>query len=128
MDNEEAAVKLANKLISVRLPDEKEKPLGPIVGKLQKQKHKKPCRKYNTPSRYGFPRLPSPEMLIAKPLEITEEMTKEEVEEIKTKKERQRVDLGSGKVLLEDEKLKENMTMQEFKTKSTQLRRNMWSS
>ena len=79
-------MKTADKLISENLPDEKEKPLRPIVGEVQKHKHTKSCRKYNTPCRYGFPRLPSPETLIAKPLEITEEMTKEEVEEIKLKR------------------------------------------
>ena len=71
MDNELAALKIADQLLSCKLPGDEDKDLQKIVSEVQKHKHTKSCMKYNGSCRYGFPKLPSPETLLAKPLELT---------------------------------------------------------
>ena len=73
LDNEVAALQLADDLVSCRLPppDSEEQQLRKIVSEVQKHDHTKSCLKYNGSCRYGFPKLPSPRTLIAKPLEQT---------------------------------------------------------
>ena len=112
MDNEEASLELADELISCRLPDPEEIPLGPIVEEVQKHKHTKSCRKYNGNCRYGFPKLPSPETLIAKPIEFTHPNLTDD--EKRLKKERAEDVLRAAKQLLDDPDFKEEMSIEEF--------------
>ena len=112
MDNEKAAIALADELISCRLPDQEEKPLGPIVEEVQKHKHTKSCRKYNGNCRYGFPKLPSPITLIAKPIEFTQPNLTDD--EKKLKKERAEDVLRAAKELLDNPDFEETMTIEEF--------------
>ena len=111
MDNEIEAVKLADQMISCRLPDPKE-PLGEIVSHVQKHKHTKSCLKYSGVCRYGFPQLPSPKTLVAKPIEmIYPDMTEEDKKKLRAKAEEV---LGNAKKLLNDPNFNENMKLAEF--------------
>ena len=114
MENEAEAVKLADELISCRLPDKTEEPLFDIVNQSQRHKHTKSCLKYNGHCRYGFPKLPSPKTIVAKPLELTHPNMKEaEKDELKA---RVTEVLGAAKKLLEDPNFDENMSIEQFCT------------
>ena len=116
MDNEVAALQLADDLVSCRLPpeDSEEKELRKIVSEVQKHKHTKSCTKYNGSCRYGFPRLPSPRTLLAKPLEQTNpDMDEKERSE---KKKRAAEVLSTAKTLLEDPNFDEAMKIEDFYT------------
>ena len=112
LDNIKEAVKLADDLISCRLPNIEEKPLYDIVNEVQRHKHTKSCLKYNGNCRYGFPKLPSPETLVAQPIDT---LYPEKDEKWKTKmKERALEVLGAARKLLDDPNFDENMTLDDF--------------
>ena len=111
-DNTEAVVKLANDLISCRLPSIEEKPLYDIVNEVQRHKHTKSCLKYNGNCRYGFPKLPSPETLVAQPIEtIYPKITDEKKTEMK---ERAAKVFEAARKKLDDPNFDENMTLTDF--------------
>ena len=112
MDNTEAVVYLANQLISCRLPSIEEKPLYDIVNEVQRHKHTKSCLKYNGHCRYGFPKLPSPETLVAQPIEtIYPGITDEEKTEMKEKAHKV---FEAARKKLDDPDFDENMTLDDF--------------
>ena len=112
LDNIKAVVKLADDLISCRLPNIEEKPLYDIVNEVQRHNHTKSCLKYNGNCRYGFPKLPSPETLVAQPIDT---LYPEKDEKWKTKmKERALEVLGAARKLLDDPNFDENMTLTDF--------------
>ena len=95
-------------LQSCSLSNNSEK-LNKIVGEVNIHHHTKSCRKYGTKCRFGFPKLPSKETILAKPLpsDMDEEEKKEKLkqcEEIMTK----------ALELLEREDLDENMSVSDF--------------
>ena len=67
-ENKEAALKLADELISCQLPED-DIELKNIVSVVQRHKHTPSCLKYDGVCRYGFPRLPSPRTLLAEPID-----------------------------------------------------------
>ena len=69
---------LIDQHISCKLPEDKE--LCKLVKDLQTHKCSKTCRKKGPKCRFGFPRLPSTETLIAEPVDNSNE---DEVEEFK---------------------------------------------
>ena len=111
MDNEEAAIKLADQLISCRLPSEK--PLCDIVPHVQKHKCLKASCLKTGRCRYGFPKLPSPKTLVAKPIGMTHPDLKSE-EEKNAKMARVTEVLGAAKDLINDPDFDENMTFEDF--------------
>ena len=113
MDNEEEAIKIADQLISCRLPTNDEKPLGQIVDEVQRHKHTKSCRKYDGNCRYGFPKLPSSKTIIAKPIEISHPHLKSEKEK-NDKKARVTQVLEAAKKLLSNPDFNETMTLKQF--------------
>ena len=111
-DNTDVVVDLANNLISCRLPSIEEKPLYDIVNEVQRHKHTKSCLKYNGNCRYGFPKLPSPETLVARPIEaIYENITDEKKTEMK---ERAAKVFEAARKKLDDPNFDENMTLTDF--------------
>ena len=114
LDNEVAALQLADDLVSCRLPppNSKEEQLRKIVNEVQKHGHTKSCLKYNGFCRYGFPKLPSPRTLIAKPLEQTNPGMDEE--ERSKKKKRAAEVLSTAKTFLEDPNFDEEMKIEDF--------------
>ena len=112
MENEEAAIKLADQLVSCSLPDPTDKPLHDIVNDVQRHKHTKSCLKYNGKCRYGFPKLPSPKTLIAKPLEMTDPNM--DVKDKKKLKERVAEVMEAAQKYLEDPEFNENMSIEDF--------------
>ena len=114
MDNEVAALKLADDLVTCRVPqiDSGEEELRKIVTEVQTHGHTNSCRKYNGSCRYGYPKLPSPKTLLAKPLEQTGSKMNEE--EISKKKKRATQVLSAAKSLLEDPDFDETMKLEDF--------------
>ena len=76
LDNEEAALQLADELVTCKLPEDNEH-LKKIVKEVQVHKHTKSCQKGSSSCRFFFPRLPSDRTLISNPLS-EEELGKEE--------------------------------------------------
>ena len=137
MDNEEAALKLADELISCALPEDQHN-LRDIVSEVQRHKHTKSCLKYDGVCRYGFPKLPSPRTVLSKPLELSHPKLNEKERNTKKakaskilsdakkllididEKERIRKKYKASKTLSDAEKLlmdtnsDENMTLEEF--------------
>ena len=112
MDNEEAAVILADELVSCHLPDLEEKPLGDIVRQVQIHKHTKSCKKYNGICRYGFAKLPCPKTLIAKPIEVIyPDMDEKDRKSLKAKAEKV---LGLAKKLMNEEGFNDKMSHKDF--------------
>lgn len=111
MDNEEAALKLIDFLVTCALP-ENNNHLRKIVQEVQQHKHTKSCMKYNGSCRYGFPRFPSAKTLVAKPMEDTHPNLSEK--EKKALKGRAVKVLGAAKDLLNDRDFNEAMTLEEF--------------
>ena len=111
MDNEEAALKLVDKLLSCKLPDDNEN-LKKIVTEVQKHKHTDSCKKYTGKCRYGFPRLPSAKTLLARPIEEThpnlDEKGKAKMKERATKI------FEEAKNVLNEKPFNEEMTLSEF--------------
>ena len=68
--------------------------------------------KYDGVCRYGFPKLPSPKTLLAKPVELTHPNLEEK--EVKLKKAKALKLLKHAKKALEDPNFDDNMTMDEF--------------
>ena len=116
MDNEVAALQLADDLVSCRLPPpgSEEEQLRKIVSEVQKHDHTKSSLKYNGSCRYGFPKLPSPRTLLAKPLEETNPGMDEK--ERSEKKKRAAEVLSTAKTLLEDPNFDEDMKIEDFYT------------
>ena len=114
LDNEVAALQLADDLVSCRLPppNSKEEQLRKIVNEVQKHGQTKSCLKYNGSCRYGFPKLPSPRTIIAKPLEQTNPGMDEK--ERSKKKKRAAEVLSTAKNLLEDPNFDEDMKIEDF--------------
>ena len=105
------SLELANELISCKLPDSNPE-LRKIVHEVQRHQHKKSCLKYDGVCRYGFPRLPSPQTLIAKPIDqIYPKM--DEKEKAKRKQKASEL-LRKAKKLLEDPELDDEMTLDDF--------------
>ena len=104
---EEDLIKLVESLVSVELPDDNEDLLN-IVGTVQKHKHTKSCLKYNGRCRYGFPKLPSEETILAKPL------VEPDMEKRKEKIEAAKVTLQKAMDLLNEDDLNEDMTLDDF--------------
>ena len=106
-DNPEGAIRLAGELLSCELPDSDDN-LKAIVSEVQKHGHTKSCRKYTGNCRFGFPRLPSPETFMTKPLEMENDKEKEKL--IK-----KAVDiLKKAKEILDRPDCKEDMSFDEF--------------
>ena len=77
VDYPEGAKKLADLLIHCNLPEDKK--LRDIVSSVQKHKHTQSCRKYGTNCRYGIPRLPTEETIIARPFHEMSDNEKQEI-------------------------------------------------
>ena len=106
-DDPDKALILANHLISCEIPQNEE--MRKIVSEVQQHKHTRSCLKYNGVCRYGFPRLPSPKSLIAKPL--PKDMALKEKEALKAKV----CDiLTKAKCLVESEDFDRNMSFESF--------------
>ena len=114
LDNEVAALQLADDLVSCRLPppDSGEEKLRKIVSEVQQHGHTKSCLKYNGSCRYGFPKLPTPRTLLAKPLEQTNPNMSEK--DRSEKKKRAAEVLSNAKILLEDPNFDEAMKIEDF--------------
>ena len=110
-ENEDAAIKLADELVSCKLPQENDE-LSKIVSEVQIHKHTKSCMKYNGTCCYGFPRLPSPVTLLAKPLELIDPTLSEK--EMAEKKAKASKILRAAKSFLENHNFDENMTLHDF--------------
>ena len=82
VDNQEGAEILANLTMSCSLPDNDEQ-IKQTASEVQRHKHTKSCRKTGKACRFGFPKLPMQETVVAKPL--PSEMSEDE-KEIKLKK------------------------------------------
>ena len=106
-DCEEAALRIAKELVTVEIPEEE--PLRSIVLQVQKHKHTATCRKRTAHAcRFGFPKLPSEETIIAQPLsEGTEEEKKE------TYKKYADI-LSKARDYLEGESVNEDLSYYEF--------------
>lgn len=113
MDNEDKAIELANKLVTCRLPNPEEEPLGKIVREVQIHSHTPSCLKYSGTCRYGFPKLPSRQTLIAKPFEeIYPDGDEKKKKELQEKAE---IVLGKARAYLDVRSLEnENMSLKEF--------------
>ena len=106
-DNPEKALILAEKLISCDIPEAND--MKKIVSEVQQHNHTKSCMKYNGTCRYGFPRLPSPKNLIAKPL--SKEMPQKEKESIKSKASET---LTKAKNFIQSSDFDRNMSFENF--------------
>ena len=113
MDNETAALKLVDELVTCSLPDDNDN-LRQIVKEVQKHKDTPSCLKYNGFCRYGFPRLPSARTLLARPLEETHPEMSEE--DRKALKDRATEVLERAKKLLSDDNFNEEMSLKDFIT------------
>ena len=107
-DHPEKAVELADNIISCELPDSNRK-VKDIVTQVQRHSHTKSCLKYNGTCRYGFPKLPSPITLVAKPL--SSDVPFEERKEIL--KKAQEI-LTRARNVLESKDFNFEMSFQEF--------------
>ena len=108
IDYPEATIKLVDKLMSCSLDTGDEK-LDKIVSEVQRHRHTRTCRKYGRNCRFSFPKFPSKETLLARPL--PDDMDEEEKKE--TMKEYSKI-LEKAHELLESDDLDEDMTVEEF--------------
>ena len=99
---------LADKLISCQIPDNNKK-LADIINDVQTHGHTTSCLKRNGICRYGFPRLPCPRTVIARPL--PKSMDKEEKKSFLS---RAKETLTKARAILEEENLDENMSFETF--------------
>ena len=106
-DQPEKALILVEKMISCEFPEDVE--VKKIVTEVQQHNHTKSCMKYNGLCRYGFPRLPSPKTLIAKPL--PKEMPQKEKEALNSKACEL---LTKAKSLIQAENFDKKMTFQNY--------------
>ena len=109
VDQPEKALPLVDSLITCELP-EHNPIVKKIVNEVQKHHHTKSCKKYNGSCRYGFPKLPCPETVLAEP--FPSDMDENE----KARKIKRAHDvLEKAKLLLENlEDFDENMSYEEF--------------
>ena len=109
IDNPEKEVaKLTDKLVSCSINTGDIK-LDNIVKEVQKHNHSKSCKKYGTSCRFGFPRLPSRETKIARPLSDNLDP-----KEKKAKKEKAKEIVEKAKTILESSDLDENLSLEDF--------------
>jgi hypothetical protein len=128
-------IKLADKLLSCRLPEpqevtplsskeekeqiEHENRLRKIVSEVQKHKHTESCLKYNGSCRYHFPRLPTKRTILAQPRKVKSyenEMQKMEAEEVIAKEDKRNADmLGNAYKALCDKNLEQNIKREVIK-------------
>ena len=101
-------MEIADMIISCSLDTGDEK-LNKIVSEVQQHHHTKSCKKYNGTCRYGFPRLPSKKTLVSQPLKKDMDEKKR-----KEKKEWAKNLLVKAKDILEDPKLDNEMTLDQF--------------
>ncbi len=107
-DFSENAIELIDRLVTCKLPNNDTKLLD-IVTSVQKHQHTKSCRKYNGNCRYSAPWLPSPVTIIAEPLPSA--LSDEDKAE---KMSKARDILERARAVLEDPKIKEDMSFQQF--------------
>jgi hypothetical protein len=103
-------VELIDKLMTCQIPKDDEDPeFAHVVTQVQKHSHTKSCLKYNGRCRFNFPKLPSDITVIAKPPppSLSETEQKELLESASET-------LNKAKVFLESDKIKEDMTLDEF--------------
>ena len=105
---EEEVIKLTDKLVSCSINTGDSK-LDKIVKEVQKHNHSKSCKKKGPSCRFRFPKLPSKETKIAKPL--SDEM---DPKEKKAKEEKAKEIVEKAKTLLESSDLDENMSLSDF--------------
>ena len=106
--------KLIDEMISCEIPSEEEdKELNEFVPLLQKHRHTDTCfKKSKINCRFGFPKLPSEETLVAIPIdEKFPEMSKERK---KKKLEKYTSILEKAKIILSDKNLDPKMTFEKF--------------
>ena len=104
-------MQIAKKLISCKIP-ENDEDLKKKVIKLQTHKHSATCWKKGPKCRFNFPRLPSDECLIARPLpdDMDEELKQQKLKNV------QEI-LEKAKEILEDPNINEEMSYHEFMKK-----------
>ena len=68
-DHPEVAKEVADAFMSVKLPSDNQN-LKDVVSLVQRHRHTKSCLKRGNGCRYGFPKLPVPETIIAQPLSV----------------------------------------------------------
>ena len=108
IENPGKATELTDLLVSCSI-NSGDKKLDEIVKQVQKHNHSKSCTKYGTSCRFGFPKLPSKETLIAKPL--PDDM---DLKEKNTKEEKAKDIVKRAKTLLESSELDENISIDDF--------------
>ncbi len=106
VDHPDKVPELADRLISCQLPDDPN--LRKTVEEVQTHHHTKSCQKFSLLCRYGYPKLPSPKTIIARPL--PKDMNKHEKE--KLMKEATET-LAKAKEILEDPK-SASMSFEEY--------------
>ena len=106
--DEDLVIRFIDEAISCSLNNENDK-VNLLVRQLQNHKHTKTCRKYGTTCRFGFPKLPSDETLIAKPL--SDELPEDEKTQLLEKSQSILKRVGE---LLQDEDLNEEKSLAEF--------------
>lgn len=107
--NENELTKLADDLITCKLPENESSKLYNIVHSVQRHYHTKSCMKKHGKCRYGFPKLPSNKTIIARPLPETMEKEKREKLTSDAKKT-----LEKAIQVLEEEGLDEKMELEDF--------------
>ena len=108
VDNPDFVLKLANLTLSCSLPaDDLE--INRIVSQVQKHHHTKSCRKTGKSCRFGFPKLPMPETVVAQP--ISEDICPAEKDALL---KRAKEVLTKAVQILEDPDIDEDMTFEAF--------------
>ena len=107
-DHPDITVKLAKNLISCKIPEGDDE-LKKKVVELQTHKHTDTCWKKGRSCRFNFPKLPSDEFLIARPLpdDMDEKVKQEKLKKCKDI-------LEKAKEILEDPDINETMTYEDF--------------
>ena len=100
-------VKLVDQLQTCKIPN-KNDPLNSIIREVQMHHHTRSCKKYNGRCRYGFPRLPCKETIVAKPCNEPDEKKKKVL--IAAAMDT----LAKAMEVLDDPNLDENMSFEEF--------------
>ena len=108
MDENEVS-KLADELITCKLPEDESSNLYSIVHSVQRHNHTKSCLKKHGKCRYAFPKLPSKRTVIAKPL--PDDMDKEMKQKITADAKKT---LERAIEVLEQTDLDENMELADF--------------
>ena len=107
-NSDKALVSLVDNLITCRIQEDPK--MKKVVREVQMHHHTQSCLKHNGICRYGFPKLPSIETVIAKPLS-DDNTTKEEK---KTLKAEAKKFLSKARDLLNDPDIDENISIEDF--------------